>query len=283
MFSRYQSGSMHPETPKALAFGVFVCMVVWGDMAVAACPAPRIDETVRLAQVVDGDTLRLQDGRRVRVLGINTPEVAWEGHVGQALGTEATTASRQFLPRHHQVHLVYDLDREDRYGRLLAHVYNQQRQSLAAHLLAQGLALQVVVPPNVSEMDCLTRQEGIARQKSRGIWRERAWDLRAAAGLELDQTGFVRLHGKVKKVSVQRDVWLELDGPVVIKITQQDRRYFADEEWQSWLGKPVKVRGWLINRASESQRKRGFKPLQLQVRHPLMLEMSPLKKPADRR
>ena len=275
LFSRYLSGNMLLKTPKAVAFGVFVCASVLNNMAVAACPATRIDETVQLAQVVDGDTLRLQDGRRVRVLGINTPEVAWEGHVGQALGVEATAASRRFLPRHQKVHLVYDLDHKDRYGRMLAHVYNQRRQSLAAHLLEQGLALQVVVPPNVSEMGCLTRQEDLARRQNRGIWREKTWNLRPAAELALDQTGFSRIQGKVTKVSVLRDVWLELDGPVVVKIAQQDRQYFADEQWQSWLGKSIKVRGWLINRASEFQRKRGFKPLQMQVRHPLMLEESP--------
>ncbi len=275
MLSRYLSGNMLPKTPKAPAFGVFVCAIVWGNMAMAACPATRIDETVQIAQVVDGDTLRLQDGRRVRVLGINTPEVAWEGHAGQALGVEATAASRQFLSHPQRVHLVYDLDRKDRYGRMLAHVYNQQRQSLAAYLLEQGLALQVVVPPNVSELDCLTRQEDIAREKKRGIWREKAWRSRLAAEIELDQAGFSRISGRVTKVSVLRDVWLELDGPVVIKIAQQDRKYFADEQWQSWLGKSINARGWLINRASEFQQKRGFKPLQMQVRHPLMLEGSP--------
>lgn len=277
MFSRLLPGKNLSETPKAFAFGVFVWVALWGSFVQAGCLATRVDETVRLGHIIDGDTLRLQDGRRIRVLGINTPEVARKGLSGQALGAEATTASRQFLPKEQVLHLVYDRERKDRYGRELAHVYNAQRQNLAAHLLEQGLALQVVVPPNISGMDCLAQQEAVARQKKRGVWREAEWRLRSAADLDLTHTGFSRIKGKVTKVSVKRDVWLELDGPVVIRIAQGDLKYFDDQQWQSWLGKSVEVRGWLINRASELQRKRGFKPLQLQVRHPLMFEKSPRK------
>lgn len=276
MLSRLLSGKQLPETPKAFAFGVFVWAFVFPILVQAGCPAVRVDETVRLAQVVDGDTLRLQDGRRIRVLGINTPEVARKGQAGEALGAEASAASREFLPAQQQVHLVYDRDQNDRYGRVLAHVYNAQRQSLAAHLLERGLALQVVVPPNLSEVKCLARQEARARQLNRGIWREKGWQLQSAADASLDQTGFRRVKGKVTKVTVLRDIWIELDGPIVLKIAQQDRHYFPEAQWQSWVGKQVEVRGWLSNRASEFQRKRGFKPLQMQVRHPLMLEKSPI-------
>jgi micrococcal nuclease len=257
--------------------GVFVLLLCWfsGATAKIECPSAKIHETAAVAHVFDGDTLRLVDGRRVRVLGINTPELARDGQKGEPLGELARDAVRAFLPKHTKVYLAYDQERKDRYGRLLAHVYNHERQSLGAMLLREGLAFQVVVPPNVQGADCLAHAEAWARAKQSGIWREVRWQVRPAAGLALRESGFIRISGVITKVTQTRDVWLELDGPVVVKIAARDRHYFESEKWQEWKGKKVVLRGWLINRASEHQRKKGFKPLQLQLRHPHMLEIAP--------
>src|SRR5690606_30957160 len=147
------------------------------------CPPRKIDETARVAQVTDGDTLRLVDGRRVRVLGINAPELARPGQAGQAFAEQARDAARQFLPKNAQVHLMYDREQKDRYGRLLAHVYNHKRQSLSAMLLSRGMAFQVVVPPNLHDAECLARQEMRARTNALGIWKESSLRVRPAATL----------------------------------------------------------------------------------------------------
>lgn len=253
--------------------GVFVCLLVgWVGQLHANCPAVRIEETAHIAQVFDGDTLRLKDGRRVRVLGINSPELANRDKDGQPLAEEARAATRRFFPKHALVHLAYDRERKDRYGRILAHVYNAEHQDLASHLLVSGLAFHVVVPPNTAQSECLVKQEVLARKNGLGVWRSPYWRARPVGELRLDETGFLRLRGKITKVNLTRDIWLELDGPVVIKVAAADRHYFARQDWKALKGKSVIIQGWAVDRSSASQRKKGFKPLQIQLRHPLMSE-----------
>lgn len=232
----------------------------------ADCPAGKVDEVVRVAHVYDGDTLRLDDGRRIRVLGINSPEAAGKHTKAEPLGVKATQAAQTFFRRNKQAQLTFDEQQRDRYGRYLAHVYNAQGQSLAASLLADGLAFHIVVPPNVTEAECLQRQGESARLAGRGVWRDSYWRARKVADMGLADTGFLRLQGRVVKITEGRDIWIELDGPLVLKITAADKRYFSRYQWRSWQGKTLEVNGWVINRSSAETRKKGFKPLQLPLR-----------------
>ena len=75
----------------SLVGAFYVCLLVtWS--APAACLAPGKLAQVRVSKVVDGDTLRLQDGRRVRLIGINTPELS---HYGRPVEPFAVQAQRR--------------------------------------------------------------------------------------------------------------------------------------------------------------------------------------------
>jgi micrococcal nuclease len=259
------------KTPAGLSSGVFFrllfCIavpVLLAPKAWADCEVAGRRELVTLTSVHDGDTLRLKDGRRVRVIGINAPEEASQGRPAEALAASATQFARRFLGR--EISLVYGREGKDRYGRILAHVYSKEGRNLAAAMLQEGLAFPVAVPPNLAVADCFAARANEAQRAGKGVWNHRAWRAADVKSLKTDATGFQRIRGKITKISGNRDIWLEMDGAVVLKIAAADRGYFAQQQWSAWRGRTIEVQGWVVRRP-EAVRK-GFKPLQLQIRTP---------------
>jgi micrococcal nuclease len=119
-------------------------------------------ETATVAQVVDGDTIELTDGRRVRYIGINTPERE------QPYYKEATEMNRQ-LVGDKEVQLEFDVETFDRYGRTLAYIWvNGQMVNLV--MLKEGYANAFTVPPNVKYDEDFRQAEREARAAERGLW-----------------------------------------------------------------------------------------------------------------
>lgn len=117
--------------------------------------------------VIDGDTIDLESGDRVRYLMIDTPEIT--GGKNDCYGAEA----RQFnqdLVLGKQVSLRYDTECTDRFGRLLAYVTVQDRE-VNSLLVERGYACVLVIPPNgadrADEFDFIEDQ---ARADMRGMW-----------------------------------------------------------------------------------------------------------------
>ncbi len=264
------------KTPSVQTLGVLffglsaILSTAWAD-----CKPEGAGELAVVDRIYDGDTIKLKDGRHVRILGVNAPEVDHGKQLsGQALGEESRMATEAFLKANKQVRLFYDIQRVDRYERTLAHVYDAKGNSLSANLLRKGLGFHVAVPPNLSLNACLHAQETIARSKSLGIWGHSAWRAISAPNLTLEDTGFKRITGRVISVSKAQSIWLELDGPVVIKITPSDLKNFPATDWESWKGRRVEVRGWVTERRGgeeprkkrKSPSKKLFKPLIIQPR-----------------
>ena len=110
----------------------------------AACPLGESDPVER-AEVVfvnDGDTLELADGRRVRLLGVNAPEIDHDApRRSDPLALEARNTLSALFPKGTPGLLRLDEEQRDRYGRLLAHLYTMDRLSVAEILLERGLAV----------------------------------------------------------------------------------------------------------------------------------------------
>jgi micrococcal nuclease len=128
--------------------------------------------------VVDGDTIELRDGRLVRYIGIDTPEV--RRRVGsqwvedpEPFGLAATEANRR-LVEDRAVRLEYDIQRTDRYGRLLAYVYvtlpNGSEVMVNERLAAEGMAQPLTIPPNVEYAERFRAHAAEARRDKRGLW-----------------------------------------------------------------------------------------------------------------
>jgi micrococcal nuclease len=134
-------------------------------------------------RVGDGDTFSCRDGRKVRLLGIDTPELG-QGEPGR----RAHEALRRLLPRGTAVRLEGDVAPRDRYGRVLAYVWTGSRM-VNETLVREGWAVLYTLPPNVKHAGRLERAQQEARASHAGLWRSggfdclpRAWRRRECRG-----------------------------------------------------------------------------------------------------
>jgi len=128
-----------------------------------ACnPAPG---TATVTQVIDGDTITIDTGHRVRYIGIDTPEVH---PVAEAYGMEAWQSNRN-LVEGKEVRLERDTTETDKYGRLLRYVY-VDNTLVNAELVKLGMAEAKAYPPDTKYQAMLEQLEEEARQAGRGMW-----------------------------------------------------------------------------------------------------------------
>jgi micrococcal nuclease len=117
--------------------------------------------------VHDGDTLFLTDGRKVRLLGIDTPEI---GDNLECLGNEATAALRAKLPEGTHVRTVADVQPLDQYGRTLLFLFTDDGRLVNLDLISEGYAEAVVLEPNVLWSAEVEAAEDAAQAAALGIW-----------------------------------------------------------------------------------------------------------------
>jgi micrococcal nuclease len=123
-------------------------------------------EWVAVARVVDGDTFVTNDRVRVRLIGVNTPEIT-KRH--EPYGQEAAAFARNRLEGR-RVWLEYDVGRTDKYGRTLAYVYLADGTFFNALLLKEGYAQIMTVPPNVKYAEEFLALQREARENNMGLW-----------------------------------------------------------------------------------------------------------------
>lgn len=244
---------------------LFVCLLLAaGCTARADCRAPRLDEQVAVAQVIDGDTVRLSDGRHVRFIGLNAPERAREARPAQPLAEAATERLRHLLAGG-RLGLVIGRDPRDHYGRLLAHPFLPDGTNVTARLLEAGLGFQVIVPPNLGFADCYRQAETAARTARRGVWQEAAYRPVPAATLTPEETGFRRVTGTVTRVGESRTAfWLNLGKGFALRLPKKHRHNFRRDP-HDFAGRTITVRGWVY-----LVKKRG--ELRMNLNHPGMIE-----------
>jgi micrococcal nuclease len=128
--------------------------------------APGSEALCRVASITDGDTFRCEEGgRRVRLLLIDTPEMAQAPY-----GAQARDALAELLPLHEDVTLQIDVDPEDQYGRTLAYVALRDGRIANEELLRRGFAVVYVFPPNVRHVDRFRAAAAEAQAERRGLW-----------------------------------------------------------------------------------------------------------------
>lgn len=125
-----------------------------------------------VARVVDGDTVdvRIDDAiERVRLLNIDAPEDNKSTGVTECMGTEATAALTELIPHGTAVTLKYDVDRRDRYGRLLAGVFVEER-FVNAEMARAGLAGPLIVGGNDRFFEEVSAAADVALEEKAGIY-----------------------------------------------------------------------------------------------------------------
>jgi micrococcal nuclease len=172
---------------KRVYWQAFVLLVLVGSLV---CGCSDVDKTTQgykdilVKRVVDGDTLVLQNNQRVRLIGIDTPEVHQSNKLYRdaqrskkdiqtiiGLGKRSFEFTRQ-LVEGKRVRLEFDVEKYDRYGRLLCYVYLKDGTFVNAKIVEQGYASLLTIPPNVKYVDLFRRLYQEARENNRGLWKE---------------------------------------------------------------------------------------------------------------
>jgi len=124
---------------------------------------------VRVSKVHDGDTIGvILNGRKekVRLIGIDALEIKqkpWGTRAKKHLEKLLTASNRTVI-------LEFDVERRDKYGRLLCYVYSTDKNMINLQMLKHGYAVLLTIPPNIKYVDELRIAQNEAKQYRRGIW-----------------------------------------------------------------------------------------------------------------
>jgi len=258
---------------KASLAGAFFVSAIWLSGAHAFCPTPSALESVMVQRVVDGDTLRLDDGRSVRMIGLNTPELGKKGRSDEPFAVAARKRLEALVAASDgRVGLLPGKESKDHYGRTLAHVYSADGANLEAQMLAEGLGFQVAVAPNVDLVDCQQAAEHSARQAGLGLWRQSP----VLKAEQINASGFAVLSGRVSKVQRNRGgIWIELQDSVVLRVAPNLLGQFDVPALENLEGKQIEARGWVVDRSRRGGLKSGQERWLLPLTDPSMLQTVP--------
>lgn len=123
---------------------------------------------VLVTRVVDGDTIEIEGGKRVRYIGVDTPEIANMSDRAECYALEAK-AKNKSLVEGKRVKLNKDVSGEDAYGRLLRYVFIGDLL-VNEVLVREGFAHVATFPPDVSFQERFLQAERYARENSLGLW-----------------------------------------------------------------------------------------------------------------
>jgi micrococcal nuclease len=223
-----------------------------------ACEGLRDGPKGTVSQIVDGDTLLLDNGMVVRLIGIQAPHLALgrEGLADWPMG-DASKAALETIALHRAVLLRYGGEEKDRYGRLLAQVYltGDDAGWVQQKMLQAGMARVYSFADNRACLPELFAAEAVARAASIGIWADQYYTVRRAdrPDLLLPLSGhFELVEGRVLKsertsgrVYLNFGRYYKEDFTAVIDV--KALKLFAAEGLDPLTlgGALVRVRGWV--------------------------------------
>ena len=258
---------------KASLAGAFFVPAIWlaSVQAEVLCPAPGALSYAQVERVVDGDTLRLKDGRSVRMIGLNAPETGKKGQSAEPFADAARKRLQSLVTQSDgRVGVLVGKQAQDRYGRTLAHVFGADGSNLEAQLLADGLGYQVAIAPNVELLDCQQAAERSARAAGQGLWRQSP----VLAPQQITRSGFALIGGTVSKVQRNRGgLWIDLQGGLVLHIAPNHLASFDQKSLANLQGAKVEARGWVLDRSRRGGLKQGQARWMLPLTHPGMLKV----------
>lgn len=241
-------------------------------------------EKATVAEVLDGETLKLSDGRIVRLIAAKAPAppLGWRGDDPWPLVEESKLALNKFASNK-QVELKFGGRRSDRYDHLLAQVFvvgNDKPIWLQEELVSEGLARVYSLSDNRACIGALLAREREARAKHLGVWGSSAYRIESADNVErlgrLTQSSQL-VEGKVAKVGegggrIYLNFADDWRSDFTISIERKDVQAFAASgiDLKGLAGKHVRVRGWIEWRNG---------PM-VAATHPEQLELLPAATPA---
>jgi micrococcal nuclease len=130
----------------------------------------RETEPCTVERIIDGDTLACRGGLRVRLIGIDTPEMSQ-----QPFGQQARDALAELAPWGSSVLLERDVELTDQYGRRLAYVW-REGVFVNWQMVRGGWAILLTYPPNVQYVEFFQDAQRRAREAGLGLWGSGGFD-----------------------------------------------------------------------------------------------------------
>jgi endonuclease YncB( thermonuclease family) len=127
-------------------------------------------DEVFVKRVIDGDTIELNSGEKVRLIGIDTPETVDPRKPVQCFGLAAKEFTKSLL-ENQWVRLELDVQPKDKYRRTLAYVWRDDVM-VNDTLVKEGFARILTIPPDVKYVETFKQSEASARAQQKGLWGE---------------------------------------------------------------------------------------------------------------
>lgn len=233
---------------QGIAFGLFgwlICAFLYADTDSYSSNL-QSHQRYRVDKVLDGDTLILEGGHHVRLLGINAPEMARKNKPGEVGGVEAT----RWLQRYedHRLKIEFDSENRDAYGRFLTHLFDDRGRHINLALVRNGLAVASVIPPNTKYTEQLLAAQRSARLARKGLWGETAYKARPVEQILFKPgSGWQRLTATPRSIGKDRRfVRLVISDKIDIRIPRNNQQYFGD--LTDYIGRAIEIRGWVSKR-----------------------------------
>lgn len=162
---------MHPPRTSALRLCALATLFL-----LAACAPPQVGPPppgAVVVEIVDGDTMIVRSGTHtepVRLIGIDTPEVAHHGQQAECFGPEAAQRLAELAPVGSTVRLARDTEARDIYDRLLAYVFTADGLLVNLQLAQDGFADALSIAPNLALADIVATSVSEARKAQSGMW-----------------------------------------------------------------------------------------------------------------
>ncbi len=148
---------------KLLPFLIFLC----------ACNQTCDYSRIKVIKVIDGDTVKLENGKNLRYIGLDTPEVRIKKggrfiYNPQPFAIDAKRLNQKLVENKY-VRIEFDVEKKDIYGRLLGYCF-LGNTFVNAKLIEEGFAVTYTIPPNVKYVDTFVALQRAARKDKKGMW-----------------------------------------------------------------------------------------------------------------
>lgn len=130
------------------------------------------NELSKVSYIHDGDTLFLPDKRKVRLLGIDAPELGYDGAPDEPGAVEARESLRELFKDNTDIALVFGDGQLDKYGRMLAHALTADGRDVQKILLERGQVRALAIEPNTRLSEEYKKIENEAKRAQKGIWKQ---------------------------------------------------------------------------------------------------------------
>ncbi|AHB47396.1 nuclease [Hyphomicrobium nitrativorans NL23] len=253
------------------------CLAVQVSAAASESCAPDLGTTHEVVRVIDGETVELDDGRQVRLIGAMAPRPnALTVDTQTWPPAKESTRAVEALVLNRTVTLRYEGRRRDRYGRILAQLYVKTGGNetwVQRHLVAEGYARAYTLPGNAGCVSELIKAEDEARRARRGLWSGGTFRVFAASDEDalLRLVGrFVVVEGRVASVTRTRRYtylnfgrdWRE-DFTVSLATRVVDRAEGGAERISAIEGRTIRARGWIERRNGPAIEVGGFEEIEV--------------------